>query len=183
MTRFAKPLALLLAAALTLLPALAAATPPPWAPAHGWRAKQGQTYARPLPFDLDLGRCNRDLIGAALGAAGGGVLGSELAGREDRPVAIVVGAVLGGLLGGYVGHELDRLDRACFGSALEYLPEGRSAGWAGPGGAWTRVTPRETFRDGGRDCRRFTTQIAIDGRRETATGIACRRADGTWQRI
>lgn len=35
--------------------------------------------------------------------------------------------------------------------------------------------------DNGRDCREFEQAIYVDGRRQTATGTACREADGTWR--
>ena len=35
--------------------------------------------------------------------------------------------------------------------------------------------------DNGRDCREFEQEIYIDGRRQTATGTACREMDGTWR--
>ena len=50
------------------------ADPPPWAPAHGYRAKYP---------DIDIGTCNRSLsssqlVGGALGAIVGGLLGSKV---------------------------------------------------------------------------------------------------------
>jgi len=35
--------------------------------------------------------------------------------------------------------------------------------------------------DNGRDCREFEQAIFVDGRRQTATGTACREDDGTWR--
>ena len=35
--------------------------------------------------------------------------------------------------------------------------------------------------DNGRDCREFEQVIYVDGRRQTATGTACRQYDGTWR--
>ena len=46
--------------------------PPPWAPAHGWRRKHARHYeAGPVIADLgiEVGRCNRDVIGAVIGGA------------------------------------------------------------------------------------------------------------------
>ncbi len=44
------------------------------------------------------------------------------------------------------------------------------------------VEARDWYEDGdGRDCREYEQVIYIDGRRQTATGTACRDFDGTWQ--
>ena len=59
----------------------ASAEPPPWAPAWGHRAKhKGKNKHRVQqaynpPYDIGLGRCNRDLIGGLLGGAAGGLAG------------------------------------------------------------------------------------------------------------
>ena len=53
--------------------------PPPWAPAHGWRRKHAQDYEAGyvIPdLGIELGRCNRDVIGAVIGGAAGGAIGS-----------------------------------------------------------------------------------------------------------
>ena len=51
----------------------ASADPPPWAPAWGYRAKGKNKHrvqqAYVPPYDIGLGRCNRNLIGGLLGGA------------------------------------------------------------------------------------------------------------------
>ena len=59
--------------------------PPPWAPAHGWRRKHAHYYEHAPVYavpdlGIELGRCNRDVIGAVIGGVAGGVIGSQLAG-------------------------------------------------------------------------------------------------------
>jgi surface antigen len=49
-------------------------------------------------------------------------------------------------------------------------------------GAVTTLEPGDWYQDGdGNDCREFSQLIVIDGRREEATGTACRQDDGTWR--
>src|SRR5262249_43974899 len=107
-----RPIAATVVAAFLLspiLPAPVSADPPPWAPAHGWRAKHKKHdgapvyddspvyvvqpypyYVRPqpyaVPFGIDLGRCNRDAVGAALGGAAGAAIGAGVTDPGD-PVA------------------------------------------------------------------------------------------------
>jgi len=186
-----------------VLPAPVFADPPPWAPAHGWRAKHKKHddapvyydapvyvvqpypyYVRPqayaVPFGIDLGRCNRDAVGAALGGAAGAAIGAGVTDRDDRVVGIVAGTVIGAVVGGLIGDSMDRSDYTCMGQALEYADRGQSVGWTDPRGASYRVMPGDSYQSNGRYCRQYTTTAVIDGRAETVKGTACRRADGSW---
>ena len=115
-------------AALTLSAAPAMAEPPPWAPAHGHRAKKHHhreyddrgRYYEPRRISRgdriwrgDDGRyyCKRDngTTGLIIGGAVGALLGRELDGGRDRTTGTVVGAAGGALL----GREIDRGDVRC----------------------------------------------------------------------
>ena len=114
------------AAALTLPAAPAFADPPPWAPAHGKRAKDraiydsNGRYYEPRRISRgdrvwrgDDGRyyCERDngTTGLIIGAAGGAFLGRSIDTRGDRATGTIVGAALGALL----GREIDRGELRC----------------------------------------------------------------------
>jgi uncharacterized protein YcfJ len=120
----------ILAAALVAVAAPVAPVlgdPPPWAPAHGKRAKDAARlydapgrYASPRPlYRNDVvwrgndGRyyCRREngTTGLVIGAALGGILGSQVAGRGDRTLGAILGAAGGGLL----GREIDRGSVRC----------------------------------------------------------------------
>ncbi|GGD83635.1 glycine zipper 2TM domain-containing protein [Croceicoccus mobilis] len=113
----------ILAAAVMIPAAPAAADPPPWAPAHGKRAKErhyeGRHYEprRMRSGDRywrgDDGRyhCKRDdgTTGLIIGAAGGALLGRELDGGRDRTTGTVLGAAAGAL----IGRAIDRGDARC----------------------------------------------------------------------
>jgi len=189
----------LLAALVAAVAAPVAADPPSWAPAHGWRAKQHnkhkQKYKRrydddyyvqsTVPYGLDLGRCNRDVLGAVLGGAAGAAVGSTVDKHDGRSAAIVGGAIIGVLVGGAIGRYMDSVDQNCIGQALEHVPDGETIVWNNPnnGGAY-QVTPAETYRRAdGRYCREYVTEVLIGGRREQAYGTACRQPDGSWQVI
>lgn len=122
----------LIGTALALAVALPAATPamadpPPWAPAHGKRAKESaRHYDNRYRYDEprvmrrgdrywrgDDGRyyCRRynGTTGLIIGAAGGALLGREIDGGRDRTAGTVLGAAAGAL----IGRAIDRGDARC----------------------------------------------------------------------
>ncbi|MBI4182589.1 MAG: hypothetical protein HY521_01170 [Proteobacteria bacterium] len=166
----------------------ALADPPPWAPAHGYRAKKhghapSATAVYFVPFDLDLGRCNRQALGGVLGGVAGGVAGSGIGKGDGRTAAIIGGTLLGVLIGGSIGRSMDVVDQHCVAQTLEHAPDGQTIAWSGPR-ANTRyeVTPRQTYQVAdGRYCREYVTEAEIGGRSQQVYGTACRQPDGAWQ--
>ena len=176
---------------LIALPCIALATPPAWAPAHGWRKKHDPYYAgySGLTWDSDYGvrtgSCDRgqvgQVIGGAVGGIAGGAIGAEVAkGSSQRTVAIVVGTVIGAAIGSEIGRRMDQADRSCVGHALELADAGRSVKWTNPD---TRVSYQLTPLDAERrddGCRRFRlTAHGAFGLSEGRT-TACPDASGVW---
>lgn len=108
--------ALIAAGAVTATPVLG--DPPPWAPAHGYRAKNNQIAYRQTDNGIrywqgEDGRyyCKRSngttglLVGAALGA----LLGRAVDTEGDRAVGTIVGAAAGAL----IGREIERGPTRC----------------------------------------------------------------------
>ena len=122
-----KTLLALAAASLALPAAPAAADPPPWAPAHGQRAKErhaaydryGRYYEPRRVTRRDQiwrgrdGRyyCKRDngTTGLIIGAAGGALAGRAIDTRGERATGTILGAAIGALL----GREIDRGEARC----------------------------------------------------------------------
>jgi surface antigen len=182
----------LAAAALGLLLAgpEALAAPPPWAPAHGYRAKNAERYTGYTGYHWDRdygisgGRCNRDEVGTVLGAVVGGAIGGAVYDGDSKLVAILVGAAVGAIIGREIGRDMNDADRACMGHALEIGRMGQPVYWAGaqPGLGYT-MTVHDGFKQGGYTCRNFTLEKDYRGRKTTQPGAACRVADGEWKLV
>lgn len=167
------------------------ADPPPWAPAHGYRNKhkgKGKNkayYAAPaaIPFGIDTGRCNRELLGSVLGAAAGGAAGSQVGKGDGKVVAVVGGTIIGYLLGGAIGRSMDQVDQNCIGQIMEHAEDGQDIIWNNPqNGAVYEVSPEKTYQqNNGEYCREYTAQSDINGTKQTTYGIACRQVDGSWK--
>jgi surface antigen len=123
-------------------------------------------------------------VGAALGAAGGGLLAAAVGGGG---AGIAAGVLLGGLAGGALGSSLDAQDRRIAAqrqqNALETAPSGATTSWHNPdtGNSGT-VTPTRTYQNAsGQYCREFQQTITVGGQQEQSFGTACRQPDGNWR--
>ena len=105
-----------LAGSLALPTAAAYADPPPWAPAHGHRAKHGN-YSQQRYYSTDNGiqywrgedgryYCKRGngTTGLLIGGVAGALIGREIDSRGSRTTGTILGAAAGALL----GREIDR---------------------------------------------------------------------------
>ncbi len=187
------------------------ADPPPWAPAHGWRAQQGdygRQYYKPgkykkgkhkkgkhgggydepdlvyaPPIDFTRGRCQQEVLGALLGGATGAAIGSQIGKGDGKTAAIIGGTIVGLIVGGSIGRSMDEIDQNCVGQALEHAGDGEAIHWnAQDDGARYQVTPVKTYQvEDGRYCREYTTTATVGGRVQETYGRACRQPDGSWQ--
>ncbi|MCP4328136.1 MAG: hypothetical protein GY791_06845 [Alphaproteobacteria bacterium] len=123
-------------------------------------------------------------VGAAGGAAAGGLLAAA---TGTGAAGIAAGVLLGGLAGGAIGNMLDQRDQEMAAQstqqALESGQTGQQTQWVNPdSGHSGTVQPTRTYQtSSGQYCRDFQQTVTVNGRTETATGTACRQADGTWQ--
>jgi surface antigen len=173
-----------------VVPAPVSATPPPWAPAHGWRRQHDPYYVGYHgkhwrdDFGVLSGSCHRAAIGAAVGGAVGGAVGSTIGKGDTRTVAIVVGVVLGTVIGHEVGREMDDRDRACFGHSLELATTGHTVRWTDPDmGVSYALTPARVVESKGQLCRDYALVTAYQGAQQAKSGRACRSDDGVWRSI
>lgn len=176
------------AAVLTLLITFPApADPPAHAPAHGWRKKHDPEYVGytgtkwERDYDVASGRCNREEIGAVLGAAVGGAVGSRSS-DEHRAVATILGVAIGGLLGAKIGRELDEEDRACVGHAFEIGASGKRVTWVNARTGVTYVLiPGAAPKGKDKRCRAFVLTASHGKLSEERRGNACQIRAGQWR--
>ncbi len=119
---------------------------------------------------------------ALVGAAAGGLIGSQFF-HGGGAVAGVIGAtLLGGFLGYKVGQYMDRQDQANMRSAIATTPVGDQATWTNPKTNVTyQVKPVRNYNSDGRYCREYQTKVQINGKWQSAYGKACRQPDGSWK--
>lgn len=129
------------------------------------------------------GGVTKQQAGTVVGGVLGGVLGSQVGGGSGQIAATIAGALVGGLIGGSVGASLDRADELKAQQVLERNRTNQASTWRNPDtGNDVTVTPTRSFnRPTGQTCREYTTNVVIQGKRETAHGTACRQSDGSWQ--
>jgi surface antigen len=126
---------------------------------------------------------SKETTGQVVGGVLGGVLGSQVGSGRGKTAATIAGVLIGGYLGGNIGKSMDETDRQNAYNALENNQTNHASSWRNPdsGNAYT-VTPTKTYDSASGPCRDYTTEVVIDGRRETATGTACRE-NGSWRII
>lgn len=162
------------------------ADPPAQAPAHGWRKKHDPEYLGYTgdkwehDYGIVEGHCDRAAIGTVLGAVAGGAIGSQVADREDRAVAIVIGAVIGAVVGHEIGRSMDDRDYACVGHALELAKDGQRVRWQNETTGVSYVL-RPSASDSKGTCRNFDLTVSRGGTSRTEKRRACRTGEGTWK--
>ena len=164
------------------------AEPPPWAPAHGYRANNSDFRTQYQYPDIDLGYCNRglsntQLFGGALGAIVGGLLGSKVGKGSGKLAATAAGTLLGALAGASIAQSMDTADNECIRRTLDAAPDQKEIVWRNPDAdAQYKVTPVKSYQNNaGRYCREYITEAVVGGRSEKVYGTACRQPDGAWE--
>ena len=150
-----------------------------------------RTIILPAVLALALAGCQstgpKQTGGTLLGAAAGGLLGSQFGSGAGKLAATGLGIAAGAWLGSEIGASLDRADRLYANrtaqQSLEKSPTGVTSTWRNPdSGHSGTVTPTRTYKSpDGRYCREFQQTVTVGGKTEEAYGTACRQPDGSWQ--
>ena len=151
---------------------------------------------------------DKEFFGTGLGAALGGLLGSQFGRGEGQLATTAAGVFFGGLVGQDVGQSLDRADRLSYGgygrhydyyqprTTYSYYEQTYVAPPAPPPQRVIYVQqPVVQYRQavdyddndsgryqrGGDYCREYTQRVRIGDRIEESYGTACLQPDGSWQ--
>lgn len=149
------------------------------------RRQQLSSLLLAATFTFSLAGCQtsptQEDTGRVVGAVLGGVLASNVGKGSGKTAAIIAGTLIGGYLGGAIGKSMDENDRYRASQTFENNQTNQASSWRNPdsGNEYT-VTPTRTYASDSGPCRDYTTEVIIDGKRETATGTACRE-DGKWR--
>lgn len=125
--------------------------------------------------------------GALIGAAAGGLLGSQFGGGAGALAATAIGVLGGAFLGSEIGKSMDSTDRQeasrTQNVALETNRTGQPSTWSNPDSGNTgTITPIRTYQaPSGQNCREYRHDVRIGDKSETVIGTACRQTDGTWK--
>ena len=148
-------------------------------------------------------------FGTGLGAALGGLVGSQFGRGSGNTAATVTGVVLGGLVGNSIGQSYDNAQRgysyASYGRSYAapavyyggyyepnyvapYAPAPQQAVYYVPAPQYREETPAYVTRGyvGVREtrphyCREYTQRIVIGDQTQESYGTACLQPDGSWR--
>ena len=130
---------------------------------------------------------DNEVLGSMIGAIGGGVIGHQVGRGSGQALATFAGVLLGSVVGGQIGRDLDDAERLKLASATQYALENQRSGtrtvWDNPDRrVCVVVVPKPAFKNElNQYCREFQQSIAIDGKKQSAYGTACRQPDGQWK--
>lgn len=128
----------------------------------------------------------KTVIGGLAGGIGGGVLGNQIGHGTWNTVATIAGTFIGGALGAGVGQSLDNIDcmasRQATMQAVTSAPVGQPIAWQNNqnGNYGSTVVTSRNYGQYGQNCAQYSSNIVVNNTRQTATGTACQRPNGTW---
>lgn len=134
------------------------------------------------------GMGGKETAGTLLGAAGGGLLGSQFGKGKGKIAMTALGVLAGAGIGNSIGASLDRSDRFHIERtnhvALESALAGQAVHWRNPdSGNAGSVVPGRVFQALGAHCREFQQTVVVGGQPQQAYGTACRTPDGSWRLV
>jgi len=136
--------------------------------------------------NIDMTR--EEMLGAAAGAAAGGILGYQLGGSVVmNSLFATAGTVAGGAAGFYATRSLMGTDRAAYDrtaqKGLALAEDGKVLDWQNPetGNSGIFRTTRSFYKGDGQLCRQYRTTVAFEKNVQSGNGMACLGANGEWQ--
>ena len=127
------------------------------------------------------GQGPKETGGSLIGAAAGGLLGSQFGKGKGQLVGVALGTLAGYQLGGALGRQMDAQDRTMANkatyNALENSPDHRSVSWQNPNNnhsGTVLITRTREDSASNKVCRDYVQTVHIDGQQEKIHGRACR---------
>ena len=123
---------------------------------------------------------SRGDVSSLLGAAGGGILGSNIGKGKGRMVGAAVGALGGAAFGGWMGQNLDRPNQ----QGIQYHTQQPTYQQMHVIERHHVIAPQPVYvvhHVAPRVCREYVKQVVIGGYIQEAIGTACSNPDGSWQ--
>ncbi|MBF0246920.1 MAG: glycine zipper 2TM domain-containing protein [Alphaproteobacteria bacterium] len=143
---------------------------------------------------LALGGCanqnpdeTRETIGMTAGAVIGAIIGAKFGKGTGSTVATIIGAAGGAYLGKQIAAGLNERDKLLSDQTtretLDDAKPGETRTWSNPdtGHSGSTVAGQAFASAKGDNCREFETTVDVNGDFRTATGVACRQTDGSWE--
>lgn len=127
-----------------------------------------------------------ETLGTLGGAAGGGLIGSQIGKGSGNAAATLAGVLIGGFIGNQAGGMVDDADRRRAESAEKRAytaPVGQQITWNNPenGNSGTITPVRDGYAANGAYCREFQQTIIVGGKQQQGFGKACQQPDGSWK--
>jgi surface antigen len=134
----------------------------------------------------DDGRGGNEVGGTLMGAAVGGLVGSQFGHGSGRLAMTAAGTLLGAYVGNSIGRKLDDEDRRRMRDAEMHAygaPLNQPIVWNNPqsGNSGTITPIRDGRSNTGKYCREFQSEVTVGGERQNAHGTACQEPDGSWR--
>ena len=134
----------------------------------------------------DDGRGGNEVGGTLVGAALGGLVGSQFGHGNERLAMTAAGTLFGAYIGNSIGRKMDAEDRRRMREAEMHAyaaPLNQPIVWNNPNtGNSGSVTPiRDGRSNAGKYCREFQSEVVVGGERQHAHGTACQEPDGSWR--
>lgn len=128
---------------------------------------------------------DNEIIATGIGAAVGGLFGSQIGHGSGQLVSTGLGVAAGGMIGNSIGRDMDR-EESAQAPSYNYAPTTVFAPIAYNGYRPNYVAPPApppappTYIDRDTYCRPYSQEIRIDGQIQESFGTACLQPDGTW---
>jgi surface antigen len=131
---------------------------------------------------------NEELIGTGVGAAVGGLFGSQFGKGSGQLVSTGLGVAVGGAIGNNIGRDMEEQPSAPqdayvppSGDQAPIVYNSYAPNYVAPPAPPPAPPTTYVDQNNGTYCRPYSQEIRIDGQIQESFGTACLQPDGTWR--